>query len=371
MVLKGKLSNIGDQASSWVWQRRFNKTYASDTGLKGDGTRLRIVAGVCGSRIEWLSDLLRRCAPSIRFFNEPLERIDPEIVLSKSADRLALPYQKELEPNHPLVRTLRMLTEKDNFWSKSRSTNRITEAETDWQACLVKEHHSLLASEALIRMFQAPTLFLVRDPVRTADRIFKRLGKQTNGYLDVELESMRGPVFLTRFLPNEYKPVLRALHIIEKVHSPREKRILRLVLAIALLNLMFRRLDVRYQHVTTIAYEQLFIQPKPTISRVASFMGGTWEDNTTFTLMESIPFPESESDSNASPVGHMVRRQLEKPFQILTVNEAIACRQLMVDCGLSDLETAADLDDLDDKVTMTSQYLCLRRAAINASRKRG
>ncbi len=345
--MTGKIQNFGNQASEWLWQRRFDRLYSPHTGLRGDPARLRLVLGLAGSGLDWLAGLLSGSAPRVRFYNEPLKRITPPLTLSGGADRCASHFSKALPAEHSLLRVLRMLVEPDNVWANERMSNRLPHATYDPWICLVKESRALLASEALVKGLGARTLFVVSEPVRVVDGIFAQGGLE-NPYLAYEEQATLTPAFLSRFLPRDREDALASARIIGRLPRSRERSVLGRALTAGLINRMLLMLAARSPTATAVSIHRLARAPSATLRLLIEMLGNDWR--------ETAELQVADAAANLPGVGPGESRlhvpALWEPLRFLSAREAVACRDMLAECGLA----GGDTDELISDVVGVSVF---------------
>jgi hypothetical protein len=245
---------------NWMWRQRLERANSSHAGLVGEGSELRFVLGISGTGAERLARVVAQPEVNLRFFHEPLGRFVPRLVLAGGGDRLAMPYTKELDVYHPVMRVLRMLVEGDNLWAR-RLNNRVKAEDPGTLPCLVSMSHGLLATEAMLRSLGAKALLYVGDPVKAVDRLLEDEGLESP-YLEAEARSVLAPYFLARFLRRDYAPVLHGWRKIARQPDARRRKVLRLIVVSALIQRMFRMLAARYpSQAILVEYEQLARDP--------------------------------------------------------------------------------------------------------------
>ncbi len=329
-----RIRNLTSQASEWLWQKRFSRMYASDTGMKGDPTRLRLVLGSAGGAPDWLAALIARSAPRVRFYNEPLKRLSPPMALSAGPDRCSIGFSKTLPAQHSLLRVMRMLVERDNVWAAERMSNRLPHAPYDPGICLVKESRALLAAEAMVRDLGARTLFVLSEPVRAVDDIFAHQGLES-AYLDYEDQAVLDPAFLARFLPRDKEDVLASARIIGKLPRSRERRALARAMTIGLLNRMFLMLAARYPRAAAVSINRLARSPSTTLQLIVEMLGEGWRESAELQVTDAcVPLPGRELGQLRLNVP-----ALSEPLRFLSLKEAVACRDMLAESGLAGRDT--------------------------------
>ncbi len=234
-----------------IWKKRVNHKHLPHAGYMGNGGDLHLILGVNGTGINHLTQLLSQALPNSHYIHYPLAKFEPKLSLSYPGDRLAIPYHKELTTDHPINRIYRIYAER-NLVNTYRNVL-LNENETPQDAFLImKEVHSLLASEALLRELKCHVLFYISDPVILAEQIFSREGPDTP-YLDLESQAVMDSRFLKRFFPHDLRSVLHAYKLIQRLSSRHQRRLQMKIYTITLIQHMFRMLVVRYPELASIA----------------------------------------------------------------------------------------------------------------------
>jgi hypothetical protein len=355
-----RLQNLTRQAGEWLWQQRFNRLYSPETGRKGDPTNLRLVLGVAGPELNWLGGFLSRCAPRVRFYNEPLKHLGLALQPASVPDRCAIGFTKFLPEDHSLLRVMRMLTEPGNIWVTERMSNRLPNAQYEPNVCLVKENRSLLASEAMIRAFECRTLLVLSEPIRAVDLLFDSQDREN--YLDVELRSALQSEFLTRFLPRDCRDVIAAARIVRRLPESRERSILSRAMAVGLMNRMVRILGVRYPTAATVSLPELARSPGRLAQLAVEMLGPEWRENAELHIDDiAVTVHDGSLQTKRLRIP-----SLHAPLQFLTAKEAVACRDMLAECGLA----GADTDQLINEVVGLSTFPARQEASAPPVRGR-
>jgi len=322
---------VAERVANWKWRRRFVKAHPEVSGAYGDFRRLRLILGVGRSGTTWLARVLAETPTPIRFFMEGLYHVRPRFRFSASGDHTAIRYLPVLSTRHPLLMGYGALLAQRPDWEKLGVVEHLRRDDPGWQACLVKEVHSLLATEGLLRAVTCPTVFVLRDAVYVVDSLFTRDGIGSP-YLCPEREWVCCPDFLERFASAHEDRILWVFREAEKNGRARETIIIEKALVVSLIQQMFRVLASECSTVLLLEYEDLCRSPEDLFRRAASFLTLDWGPGVRRFLAATTHHTEDHVDTD--PVFRDTSSQPGRPFHFLTPYEADLCRRVLQDCGL-------------------------------------
>jgi hypothetical protein len=297
---------------------------------------LRLVLGTARSGTSWLVETLAASSTPLRYWHEPLFRYRPPLRFAEEGDHLAIQYVEKLSRWHPLARAYRSLTVPAYDWHRLGLDERdLRRNDPDWKLCMVKEVHSLLATEGLLNCLSVPVLLVVRDPVYICDSLFDRDGLGSI-YGKHEERYVLGPVFMDRFMP-EQKHIIQS--VVRKIGAaaPRRRVMQRRVLTIALIHVMLRRLAAEHERVQLVEYEMLCADPRSEFERAAKALGLQVDS-------QMMQFLEETMHAGASTGGphDVVRdtaRQLTRPFRFMSASDADDSYRMLYEAGLGETTT--------------------------------
>jgi len=319
------------------WYRNLYAAHSYLQAQTTDISKLRLILGVGRTGTSWLNRVFATAfKDQVRTISEPLFRIYPEITLSKieSATRLATDYVTILPPTHPLILAYTVLTMKDfprkiqaklGLLSRRREGDnaliqslRVLAAPKDAQAYLIKETHSLLATEALLHHFQCPTVLLIRNPVYAVDSLLRAFGDTT--YLTGEYQYIQNsPTFGTRFLKHN-TPFLNFFTL------PFSKTIiLEKLLTVYCIQAMFKQLAVECPNTLLIRYEDACRDPYAIFRAVSAFFGLEWTASCDNVLRYHITTAKSYKFSTC----RIPQQQLTRSFFTLTPQDVELCYNVL------------------------------------------
>ncbi len=303
------------------WQRAFGAAYSFMNNSAPEPGRLRLILGVGRSGTSWVSQVLFKTTMRCRCFLEPLFHIAPPLPIHKKGDHTAVGYE-ELSPGHPLICAWQLLAHR-KFGGPGMAT--LERDDADWEICLVKEVHALLGMEALLRLWQTPAVFILRDPVYVIDSLFAAQTLQTI-YLDHEVEAVRQHAFLERFAPGRQTAVERLFADAAR-REPRQRIILGKALCVQMLQEMFSVLAAEFPCAKALRYDQLCAAPRESFQSLAGALAIPWDN-----AMDSYLAKTTEADATSSDPYSIMRNtadQNDRPFRFLSPAEVALCREAM------------------------------------------
>ena len=280
--------------------------------------RLRLILGVGRSGTSWACQVLFKTTLRSRCFSEPLFHLAPPLPFHRKPDHTAVAYE-EIPAEHPLACAWQLLAHR-KFGGPGLKT--LERDDADWEICLVKEVHALLGTEGLLRLWQTPAVFILRDPVYVVDSLFAAQTLQTI-YLDHELEAVRQRPFLDRFAPGRQAAVERLFADTARL-EPRRRVILSKALCVQLLQEMFSVLAAEFPCAKAVRYEQLCSAPRETFQSLAAALSIPWDN-----AMDSYLAKTTEADATSADPYSVMRNtgdQKDRPFKFLSAAEVDLCR---------------------------------------------
>ena len=315
----------------WQWHQQFQRMHPKLVNQEPDTQKLRLILGVGRSGTTWLSRVLSETSTPIRFFMEGLYSVKPKLSFSEGNDHTAIKYYPKLPERHSLLSVYRSLIKPQYNWSALGLNRHLQRDDPNWQFCLVKEVHSLLATEALLQFFSCPTVIVVRDPVYVIDSLFARDGL-SSPYLCDESKVVRQVAFLKRFMPEQSEAILEALHKVNSIGKLREQSILKKVLTVAIIQQMFCVLADKFQCIYLIEYEELCQSSQALFRSVAEFFTLDWDDRVERFLATTTQTYSNKADKY--PVFRQTSCQVKRNFKFLSFEEVNLCHQILSDSKL-------------------------------------
>ncbi len=315
--------------NKWRWRRRIRGLKAAVEDGRIRQRTLRLVLGTGRSGTSWLSQVLAASETPLRFFKEPLNRSKPQLKLTGPFDRTASPYQSELSESDVLPWAYRSLTEEGDRQWKTGQVCEPLRGDKDWEVCLVKEVHALLASEALIKALKCPTVVITRDPIYVVDSHLSFRGLKAPLWRN-EFEYLGDTVFLERYFGDHTERIEEHRRRIPDCDQ-RLRVVLEKTLAVAVLNRMLRILGEENELVHHIRYEELCQDPELEFRKAAIHLGIAAGDE----MMELIKATrKSNHDDDPYSIYRDTANQTNRPLKYLDEGECSKVRIMLDECGL-------------------------------------
>ncbi len=303
------------------WLAKFEAAYPFLSSYHSNTGALRLILGVGRSGTSWSGQVLARTKIPCRFFSEPLFHVAPRLPFHKKGDHTALEYE-ELSNPHPLLAMYHLLAHRQFDTSVLKAAER---DDADWKICLVKEVHALMGTEGLMRAWNPPTIFILRDPIYVADSLFSAQTLQSS-YLHHEVLAVQKKRFLDRFAPGRRGAVERTFAGTERMEE-RLRTILRKLICIHLLQKMFCVLAHEFPCAKVIRYEEICERPQPTFQAAAEALGIAWDEAADAYLCKTMQ--TDSSSSNPYSVMRNTAEQRARPFKFLSMTEQSLCRSVL------------------------------------------
>ena len=146
---------------------------------------------------------------------------------------------------------------------------------------------------------------------------------------------MLNPHFLTRFLPRDQEDVLASARIIGQLPKSRERRILGRAMTVGLLNRMFLMLAARYPSAAAVSVNRLASSPRATLQLIVEMLGEHWRNSAELHVADAC----AKQPGRELGELRLNVRALSGPLRFLSVKEAVACRDMLVESGLAGKDT--------------------------------
>ena len=251
-----------------LWRYRFWSQYGNLPKETESLKRLRLLFGARGSGADWLIRALVQFDKSMPCFDTPSERLDPRLVDDNQRWLLPLGYSKAFQGFHPFEHMLQHLSFPKGRMLKRSLNKHAGDGISQVKRILVHEPNGLLLTEALVRAYRIPMIFMVTDPVYCADRLLAAEAEDETGYLRDEFHQVNTSAFLLRFFKKDARRFRKAHKMISTMGDRQERRRYEVVLTLGALNRMFRYLSAKYQLMHCVSMAD-FLRDSTLLSRLA------------------------------------------------------------------------------------------------------
>ncbi len=260
--------------------------------------KLRLVLGCGRSGTTWLARKLATTPSRIKYLEEPLQKLKPRLLLNNThLDHLAVkptPGDKTLKS---LRRCYELCATEDVRWPEFMvSPPSRNDPNADF--FLVKEVHSLLASEALISYLPSKNIFITRNPIMSVNSLIARDGWNSL-YLAYEEEIVSSTKFIDEYFPELRSEINGAWKAINSKRG-RERREFGLVFTVSLMNKLLLEVAEKSSSSTSVRYEDLLENPEVEFRRLFDFL--------------DMQFPEALDVSGADP--SLLKQRAKKPTSL-------------------------------------------------------
>lgn len=267
--------------------------------------KLRLIRGINRSGTSWFLKILTQTSTPIKAINELLFSIKdiviykyPKCIQNNCLD-IFFETSYSLPTTHPLI-----ISYKGALEGKLKNNKRVLRNDKNWETCIIKDIHSLLATEALIRTFHCPTILLVRDPVYIVDSFLAIRQWQTAGKPNPETK----------------------LVITSNKEDTRLSTIIRMLISFHLIHKYFRTWAKLYpKYIRLIQYENLCKEPLNTFKDAAEFFCINWTNSMENYLNNTM----KGTDTGAYSIFRNTENQIKRPMKFLTSQEVKICRKLL------------------------------------------
>lgn len=295
--------------------------------------RLRLVLGVGRSGTSWVGRVLAHSETPLRYVHEPLFHVRPALSLARGRDHVAIGYTQSLPPVHRLKTTYRALSARSWPPDLLRAPELLARNDQDWQVCLVKEVHALLATAPLLASLDVPCVILLRDPVYVLDSLLLAQGLRTP-YLSQEAAAVQNPAFLDRYLPAERSALEAVFRRSAQLGEDRRRITAEKVLTIATLQKMLEELGRTRKNALVLHYEWLCKHPEQGLRAAAYHLSLQWEGGAARFLEETTRADNADLTDPYS-VSRPTSSQPDRPLRFLDTEEREAIQDLLTESGLA------------------------------------
>jgi hypothetical protein len=329
--MSAKFNETFQHLKTWLWRKKFsaafNRSSKDDLNIKG----LRLIIGPGRSGTSWLSRVMAKTASPITFLNEPLHPFRIKLPYRSKWDHTALKYSKHLSLQSPLIQLYSLLSRDQDSWKHYLPAKIVVRNDKNAKYTLIKEVHSLLATEAILNHFNCPTILITRNPVYVVDSVLSFRGLEAPIWR-TESEHVTQPEFLERFRFSNKDEIIAAYNQFNDHPKNRAGVIIAKAITVAMINKMLRNLAQEYDNALHITYEGLCEDPVKKFKSLASFL--TFEMGPDFENLLKSSLNEEMSSDNPYSIFKNTRAQLNRPLRFLKTEEAQLVTDILKTCNL-------------------------------------
>lgn len=239
-----------------IEQYRIAKWHYKTRGLKknypADIEKLRLVIGPGRSGTSWLASMLSETSTPTWYLNEPIAHFPYRMPFYHKYDQSAVNYISKLNEYNPLTKAYKLLTN-TNFIEEQLPNERLKRKSNQPEAILIKEVHSLLATEAIVNYFNVPCVVITRNPLYVVDSNITTFGLNCHLY-EAETNSIFNDNFIDKF--NINKEVVKYYKSTLPVKD-KEKIITQYLIRIGIINKFLKTIAHNNSNCIHVNYENL------------------------------------------------------------------------------------------------------------------
>ncbi len=308
------------------WHKKIAKCAPELLKNKGELGKLRLILGPGRSGTTWLSNVIAKTATPISFIDEPLHPFKFKLPYECKYDHTATKYLDNIDLKNPVIQTLDFCTQDYSVFSQYINKKRIIRNDLNSKFVLIKEVHSLLATEGIIKFLKVPTVFITRNPIAVVDSLLSFRGISAPIWRQ-ESRYMRDMVFLKRIGINNESQVLKYLKRYSDNGITRKSVIYGKILTVALLNRMFEVLNELYLNTIHITYEDLCIDSEKVFRQIADFLNFDFD-------IKMIGRESCSKSDDPYSINRDTSKQINKPLKFIKNKENEEIRSILGKCEL-------------------------------------
>jgi len=309
------------------WHKRFDRIHNIGSEPEYQTDKLRLILGNGRSGTSWLARILSKTETPLRYFHEFITYTHPRYYFSKKNDYSAVPYSEELSDNSLLLKLYRASTLKNISLERfiKRPELKIGRKDENYKYVLHKEVHSLLATEALVKKLNCPTIVITRNPIYNIDSLFN-YQKISSIIWRNEAEYIQEPHFLQKFVPEKKDLLVKLLKKYQDDGKNRLNTVISKILTVATINQMLIKISEEYENVLHVQYDNLCITPEEHFSECARFFNFKFENSEKNELASTLT---SEGNNNPMSIKKDTKTQFDREFYFLKADEAKLAEELL------------------------------------------
>lgn len=316
------------------WKRKYNRLHHIDESTGIDGSKLRFVLGAGRSGTSWVGRTLAETSTPLRYFHEILTYVNPFYYYSGENDLTAVKYSSDPAYYEPLFKIYASSSRPDIYLEKMlpKRSQQVKRNDPQFQYTLHKEVHSLLGTEALVRHFKVPMVFLTRNPAYVIDSLFDyhRLDSiiWRNESLYIQL-----PEFIEKYMKEERCELLKTIQKFPDDGTVRRNTIIGKAITVGVINRMLHTISSRYDNILYVKYETLCENPIDTFQNIHDFLGFEFQENEINKLKSRLEV--KNEDYNPMSIHRDTKNQVNRALKSLTKEEFAEISSVLSDLRLS------------------------------------
>lgn len=325
------MQEIINKYRNYRWFRNFVKCEKNYNYKNFNISKLRFVFGVGRSGTTWLSSTLANTNTPIHFFNEPMNPFIHPMPFWNIGDKNALSYKKKLSSKHPLICLYNFISINNIDWNNYFPVENFIFSNVNPQVILVKEVHALLATEAVLKYFKSPTVFITRNPIYVVDSLLSFMNIQCSIWR-TENFFIRNSNFLNIYNFSNRDKLLKYLRIYRDTPSSRESVVIGKAIVVGIINKMFTLLNSNYPNTMLLNYDKLCENPERIFQETSVFFNIAYDDKMKSYIERSTK--GNYKDKNPYSVLRNTKSQINRKYKFITDDEAKKIKDIFHECNL-------------------------------------
>jgi hypothetical protein len=299
------------------WYRKVDKK-CNLSELESNTDSLKLVLGMGRSGTSWLANMIAHTSTPITFYNEPLHSFKYKLPFNQTDEYTACGYYEKLDEKNPLAVLYRLFSSKAFNFKKYNISKKQIRNDAVSKYILIKEVHSLLATEGLINFFDCNAVCITRNPLYVVDSLFSFTDINTVLWTYELAYFKNNKNFFKRFKFPNPDFLHRVLHEYDSSNGKRIDIIILKILTVAIINHMLKVFAEENKKTIHITYENLCLNPEKEILPVLDLFGFNVQG-----VLEYIKESSKEVLNENDPYSlfRVSKSQPKKDFKFLNVKE--------------------------------------------------
>lgn len=335
--LEKKHISLNERRGEDYWYYKFKNIHPDLNLDQAEPKKLRLILGIGRSGTTWIGRMLATSSTPLRYFEEPLHSINPALSFANVRSHTDISFYKDLPDAHRLLFAYKLLTLQNLDWDSLGLQRSLRKNDKNFNFCLVKEVHCLLATEALLNRLQVPSIIVMRNPLYIVDSLFDA---QTLSSIYLVYQNkliLKDQVFFKRYFSKTNDEIHSTFSKIAGWPDERRKIVQQRILMVSLMTKMLEQVAKNSTMSFLIRYEDICRSPEKLFSDMAAFLGLDWKQNSIDSLMGTLNFA---GEGNHYSVKRNTKKQLNRPFRFLTQEEIEEAKEMLKYCELNYLTSS-------------------------------